>query len=187
MLTVLLILAAVILLILVAGLIAKKEYELQRSIVIDCPRAEVFDYIRHLKNQDLYSKWVMTDPEMKKTFTGTDGTEGFIYAWDGNKKAGKGEQEITGIRENERLDVEVRFEKPFASIAQLPMTTETTGNGQTKLTWGMQGRSSFPLNLMNLVIMGMLKKDMDISLQNLKTILEKKAADRAMPATAYSS
>lgn len=40
----------------------------------------------------------MTDPNMRKNFKGTDGTVGFCYAWDGNKKAGKGEQEIIALK-----------------------------------------------------------------------------------------
>ena len=35
----------------------------------------------------------MADPNMKKSYSDIDGTVGFIYAWDGNKEAGKGEQE----------------------------------------------------------------------------------------------
>lgn len=58
------------------------------------------------------------DPNMKKDFRGTDGTVGFVYAWDGNKKAGKGEQEIKKITEGERVDVEVRFEKPLKESLQ---------------------------------------------------------------------
>ena len=39
----------------------------------------------------------MVDPNMKKEFKGTDGTTGFIYGWNGNKKAGEGEQEIKNM------------------------------------------------------------------------------------------
>ncbi|MDQ3683867.1 MAG: SRPBCC family protein, partial [Bacteroidota bacterium] len=91
---------------LIIALFVKKEYTVERDITINKPKQEVFNYVKYLKNQDNYSKWVRTDPAMKKDFRGTDGTVGFVYAWDGNKKAGKGEQEIKNIMEGERVDVE---------------------------------------------------------------------------------
>src|SRR5476649_899486 len=79
----------------IVAIFKPEEYVIEREIVIKRPKADVFNYVKLLKNQDHYSKWVMTDPSMKKSFTGTDGTVGFIYAWDSeNKQAGKGEQEI---------------------------------------------------------------------------------------------
>lgn len=75
--------------VLIVALFVKKDYSVEREITTNKPVGVVFNYIRHLKNQDYYSKWLMTDPEMKKTFRGTDGTVGFVYAWDGNKQAGK--------------------------------------------------------------------------------------------------
>ena len=110
---------------LIVALFVKKEYEVEREITINKSRGEVFDYVKHLKNQDNYSKWVMTDPKMKKDFRGTDGTVGFVYAWDGNSEAGKGEQEIKSITEGERVDVEVRFEKPMERVANAPIITES--------------------------------------------------------------
>ena len=117
----------------------------------------------------------MTDPGMKKDFRGTDGTEGFVYAWDSkSKNAGKGEQEITKITEGERVDIEVRFEKPFEGIATTPIVTEALSENQTKVKWGMKGKSNYPMNFMNLFMDNMLGKDIETSLTNLKRILENK-------------
>src|SRR4051812_5502877 len=101
--TILIIIVALILLVLLIALIAKKDYTVQREIIINRPRLEVFNYLKLLKNQDHYSKFVMMDPNMKKEFKGVDGTVGFVYGWEGNKKAGKGEQEIKKITEGEGL------------------------------------------------------------------------------------
>lgn len=170
---ILIVVAIVIAIPLIIALFVKKEYAVQREITINKPKAEVFNYVKYLKNQDNYSKWVRMDPNMKKDFRGTDGTVGFVYAWEGNKKAGKGEQEIKKIMEGERVDVEVRFEKPFAGIAATPITTEAVSQNQTKVKWGMNGKSKYPLNFMNLFMDNMLGKDLETSLTTLKTILEK--------------
>jgi len=158
---------------LIIALFVKKEYAIEREVTINRPKEVVFDYVRHLKNQDNYNKWVMIDPAMKKDFKGTDGTVGFVYAWDGNKQAGKGEQEITKITEGERVDVEVRFIRPMEGIAFTPITTETVADNQTKVKWGMKGKSKYPLNFINLFMDNLLGKDLESSLSTLKTILEK--------------
>jgi hypothetical protein len=169
-----LIIVSIIVLLLIIGLFSKKSYAIQRDIIVDKPKQDVFDYLRFLRNQDHYSKWVMTDPKMKKTFTGTDGTVGFIYAWDGNKKAGQGEQEIIGITDGEKLDLEIRFIRPFAGLAQTSFTTTALSANKTKVTWGMSSSMKYPMNIM-LLFMNMEKmlgKDLEISLLNMKNILE---------------
>ena len=172
--TILIVLAGIIAFVLIAALFVKKTYIAQGEIIINKPKQEVFDYIKLTKNQDYYSKWVMTDPNMKKTFTGTDGTVGFIYAWDGNKKAGAGEQEIIGIKEGEREDIEVRFKRPFEGVAKMFLSTDSIAPDQTKVIWSSTGGNPYPLNLMHLFIEGMLSKDIETSLVTLKGILEKK-------------
>lgn len=170
---ILLVVVIIIAIPLIIALFVKKEYSVEREITINKPKQEVFNYMKYLKNQDNYSKWVRTDPNMKKDFRGTDGTVGFVYAWDGNKDAGKGEQEIKNITEGERLDVEVRFERPMAGIAYAPVVTQSLSGNQTKVKWGLKGKSKYPFNFMNLFMNGMLGKDLETSLTTLKGILEK--------------
>lgn len=66
--------------VLLAALFIKKDYAVEKQIVINKPKQTVFDYIKLLKNQDNYSKWAMMDPNMTKTYRGTDGTVGFVSA-----------------------------------------------------------------------------------------------------------
>ena len=165
---------------LIIGLFSKKEYIIERQITILRPRQAVFDYIKYLKNQDNYSKWVMMDPTMQKKFRGNDGMDGFVYAWDGNNKAGAGEQEIKKITEGKRIEMEVRFKRPFKGIAKTYMETgsiTSPGSEQdnTKVKWVFGTRLHYPMNIM-LLFINMDKKlgtDINISLANLKTILEK--------------
>src|SRR5690606_7302599 len=97
---ILIVLAIIIAIPLIIALFVKKDYAVQREVTIDKPKQEVFDYIKYLKNQDNYSKWNKIDPEMKKSYKGTDGTVGFISRWESNKKeVGWGEQEIKKITE----------------------------------------------------------------------------------------
>ena len=98
---IIIVIAVIIAVLLITALFVKKEYSVEKQITINRPESEVFEYIKYLKNQDNYSYWATIDPKMKKTYTGTDGTVGFVSAWDSkNKDAGKGEQEIIRIKED---------------------------------------------------------------------------------------
>ncbi len=166
--------AGLIALLLIIALFVKKDYSISRSITIVKTPKEVFNYIRYLKNQKEYSKWVMTDPDKKEEFRGTDGEVGIVYYWNGNQQAGEGEQEITAIKENERIDIEVRFVRPFAGLATTPFVLESAGDNKTKVVWGMTSAMKYPMNIMLLFLNmeKMLGNDLEISLNNLKRILE---------------
>ncbi len=171
--TIFLVLIGIIALLLIVALFTRKEYNIQREVTIHAPLQKVFDYLKQLKNQDNFNKWVMADPEMKRDFKGTDGTVGFIYAWNGNKKAGEGEQEIKSIEVGKHIKTEVRFVRPFAGIAQANIFTESISNNQTKVSWSNVSEMKYPMNIMVLMVEKMLAKDMDESLTKLKVILEK--------------
>lgn len=161
---------------LIVALFVKKEYAVEREIVINKPKQEVFNYIKFLKNQDQYSKWAMMDLNMKKTYRGTDGTVGFVSAWESNNKdVGKGEQEIKKITEGERIDFELRFFEPFEATDSAYMITESVSENETKVKWGFDGRMAYPMNLMLLFMdfEKMLGNDLDTGLKNLKELSEK--------------
>jgi hypothetical protein len=163
-------------LLLIIALFLKKDYAVVREISINKPKGQVFEYIKYLKNQNDYSVWASMDPNMKKDYRGTDGTVGFVSAWESDdENVGKGEQEIKKINEGERIDMELRFIKPFEATDNAYMTTESINEKETKVRWGFNGRMDYPMNLM-LLFMNMdemLGKDLDAGLQNLKANLEK--------------
>lgn len=170
---ILLVLAGLIGLLLFLALFVRKEYDVRREVVIDAAQPKVFDYIRQLKNQDAFNKWVMADPDMTCNFTGTDGTPGFVYAWKSNKKSSEGEQEIKAIINDGTIQTEIRFTGPFVAVAYVDMTAEPIADNRTKVTWGNRSRMKYPMNIMVPLVEKMLAKDMDTSLGNLKRILER--------------
>jgi hypothetical protein len=173
LITILAIVAGIIAIVLIIALLMKKGYKTYQEVNIMAPKQKVFDYIKHIKNQDNFNKWVMMDPNMKRDYKGTDGKVGFIYAWNGNKEAGEGEQEIKAISEGENIEMEIRFVRPFAGIAHAEMITETLSHGLTKVSWSTSSTMKYPLNIMLPMILKMLEKDMAGSLNTLKGILEK--------------
>jgi len=160
--------------IVVLVLIAPKNYDVCRTVTIDRPLKEVFQYLKLLKNQDNWSPWAEKDPNMKKTLTGTDGEVGCVSAWEGNKDVGSGEQEIMGITENEEIASQLRFLKPFKSTSDAYLRVTKDGSS-TKVIWGFSGKNKFPVSIM-MLFMNMDKSvggDFEKGLQKLKGILEK--------------
>ena len=152
------------------------DYSIERETTINRPGQTVFDYIKYLKNAGTYNKWVMMDPNLRKDFKGTDGAPGFVYYWDSdNKNVGKGEQEIKAIREGKRIDYEIRFLKPFVNTSYAHITTVQVQPNQTKVTWVFNGKRNYPMKIFHLLfnLKKMLGNDLQTSLGNLKTVLEK--------------
>lgn len=171
----LIVVGALIALPLIIALFLKKDFFCEREITISQDKNKVFEYIKFLKNQDQYSYWASLDPNMKKDYKGTDGTVGFVSAWESpHEDLGKGEQEIKKITEGSRVDYELRFIEPFEDTNQAYMTTESVGNGKTKVKWGIVGRMDYPMNLMTLFMdmEAMVGKDLEIGLKNLKKNME---------------
>lgn len=169
------ILLVIAILLLILGLIAPKHFEVNRSIIVNKPLSEVFDYLKYIKNQNDWSPWKKKDPNMKQTFDGTDGEVGFISKWEGNKVVGSGEQEIKRIVENESIETELRFLKPWKSQSDAYLRVVSLDNKQTNVTWGFSGRNKFPFSIF-MLFMNMDKvvgKDFEEGLNNLKQQLEK--------------
>tara|TARA_R110002012_G_scaffold321930_1_gene552442 strand:- start:24782 stop:25321 length:540 start_codon:yes stop_codon:yes gene_type:complete len=160
---------------LILALFVKKDYAVQKEVIIQKEKQEVFNYIKYLKNQDKYAKWNSVDPNMKKSYRGTDGTVGFVSHWESDhEEVGWGEQEIKKITEGERIDFELRFLKPFVATEPAFMTTESVSENKTKVTWGFNGHMDYPMNIM-LLFMDMEKMigdDLAAGLTKLKSELE---------------
>ena len=174
MTTVLYILLAIVVIIAFLAIIAPKSYDVNRSITIDQPISQVFDYLKQLKKQAEWSPWEKRDPNMKKDFEGVDGQVGAISKWEGNKDVGTGEQELTRIVENEVIESRLRFFKPWKSESDAYLRVNENHEGETQVTWGFSGKNKFPVSIM-MLFMNMDKaigKDFEEGLANLKSRLE---------------
>jgi uncharacterized protein YndB with AHSA1/START domain len=158
-----------------AIMLAPTEFAVEREITINRPKTEVFEYVRHIKNQNDWGPWVKRDPTLHQEFRGTDGEPGFVSYWKTESgESGEGEQEIKRVVDGERLETELRFTQPFESSSQSYIVTETVGENATKVTWGMKGGMPRPLNALTLFINieEAIGKDYDEGLASLKSILE---------------
>ena len=167
----------------VTALFTKKEYTLKREIVINRPKDGVFDYIRYLKNQEDYSKWLKLDPNTKIEYKGApDGKPGAILAFSSkDNRTGTGEWETKNIIENNKLDFELRFLKPFKFTAGGHMAVYPVSPDETRLEWVYNSGMNWPMNFM-LLFLDMDKlvgNDIAFSLQNIKRNLESRAVKKS--------
>lgn len=154
---------------LVVAAFVPKTFHAEGSAVINKPNAEVFNYVKHIKNQENFGVWFEQDPNIIKTSEGTDGTEGFKYSWK-SEEVGNGSQVITKITENSRVDIDL-FLMDNTKPAKSFFTTEEVSENQTKVRWVVDGEMPYPFNLMGLVYN--MNKDFEQGTANLKAVLEK--------------
>lgn len=165
------ILAFIALLLLVA-LFIPNDYTVSVSTTINKPKAEVFDYVKQIKNQEKYSIWVMQDPNIVMNYTGVDGTVGFKASWNSkDDNVGEGSQQITAVSD-ERIDVDLHFERPMKGDAKAATFVETVSGNQTKVTNEFYGHATYPMNLMSIIGKKFITDAQTQNLANLKKILE---------------
>jgi hypothetical protein len=173
----LIILFAIVALVLLIALFISKSYKVEKSIVIHASKDSVFNYIKHLKNQNDYSVWSKMDPNWKTSFSGVDGTVGFVSAWESEvKNVGSGSQTITKIVEGDSIVTKLKFIKPFKAENDTYLTVSAVDAANTKVSWAFAGSYPYPMNIMKLIfnLEKMIGKDFEQGLENMKVIIEKK-------------
>jgi hypothetical protein len=147
-----------------------KSTDIRRNI------SDVFTYLKLTRNQDNFSVWNQADPGMKKSFSGTDGTVGFVYKWDSQvKNVGAGEQETKVLVHDKSIEWEVRFERPMKNVAKAIFLLDKKADDLTSVTWVFDSPSKFPYSLFMPFFKKVLGKDLEKGLVALKSQLEIKS------------
>ncbi len=77
----------------IVGLVAPNEFNVEKSITIDAPASEIHPYVSNLRLQNEWSIWAEMDPDQKETYEGTDGAAGSKHSWEG-EITGKGTRKL---------------------------------------------------------------------------------------------
>lgn len=155
--------------------LAPKHEQVERTITIDKPVTEVFEYLVLLQNMEEWSPWAKKDPKAKHTYKGAGDTVGSVHYWEStNEEVGVGEQEITQIVPNKEIFSAIRFKEPFQSqsIGYLKFKDE---GAKTIVTWGYSARYKLVESLIMLFMdmETLLGGDFEQGLADAKVILEK--------------
>lgn len=148
-------------------------YTVERSTTIQAPPDEVYAHVADFHRWEAWSPWADLDPAMTRTYTGPDSGTGAAYAWSGNKKAGQGRMEITEATAPAKVEIDLRFEKPFKSESVTAFSILPSGDG-SEVTWSMTGAKTLPLRLFSIFksMDALIGPDFEKGLARLKATVE---------------
>jgi len=166
-------------LLVVVGLIAPKDYHVERTINISASKELVFYHVKYWRNWQAWSPWAAQDSLMQVTIEGTDGEVGSKYKWVGDPElTGKGEMTNTGIKTYEEIAYHLHFFEPWESESDGYVRLKEIDDGVSQVAWGFQGEMPFPWNIFMLFMSmeSMIGKDFDRGLNLLKNNVEQEKA-----------
>lgn len=167
------IIIALIAIFFIVGIFLPKTYSLTRSIVINAPDSVVYKNVADYNNFMKWNPWYKMEPAAKINITGTPGTVGHLYEWDG-EKTGQGQMMITSLEPYKVVNEELKFIKPMEGLSDIKFAIEPAAGG-VKVDWVMSGENKSTLDRWMGLCMGMMMgKDFDNGLKDLKAMSEKK-------------
>ena len=147
-------------------------FHVERSKRIAAPPEWVFAQINDLQRMKNWNPYEQKDPSLKGEFGPTTRGVGASYSFDSQKVA-TGRMTIVESKPLRQVTLRLDFEKPFVSTVTTEYTL-TPDRGGTKVTWSMNGPSSFVHKLMETVFVldPLIGRDLDAGLSNLKVASE---------------
>jgi len=142
------------------------KMHIERSISIEAPPQSIYKVISDFNDWRLWSPWLLMEPEVKVTVA----EDSKSYKWEG-KRTGSGNMKILEEKENEFIDYDLNFLKPWKSHANTNFTLSGEGNA-TKVTWKMDSSLPFFLFFMKKMMEAYVGSDYERGLDMLKAYVE---------------
>jgi hypothetical protein len=112
-------------------------FEVERQRLIAAPPEPIRERIVDLRRWQAWSPWEEVDPDLRRSYSGAERGVGAVYAWEGNRKAGKGRMEVVEV-DDTSVTIDLQFLKPFRSRNTTRFLLEPRDGG-TQVTWRMTG------------------------------------------------
>ncbi|MEO6447512.1 MAG: SRPBCC family protein [Gemmatimonadaceae bacterium] len=171
----------IVLAVLIVGLLVyaatrPNSFRVQRSTRIDAAPAAIFPHVNDFHKWSAWSPWEHLDPAMQRSHSGAASGKGAVYAWEGNKKVGKGRMGIIDSAPPARVIIKLDFLAPFEAHNTTEFTMVEYGQS-TDVTWDMHGPSPFMSKLIGIFMNmdAMIGKDFERGLAGLKKVAEQRA------------
>lgn len=146
------------------------KYHVDRSIQIDASPQKVFAAAADFGTWTTWSPWLVAEPDAEVKVSENPSDVGAVYSWNG-EVTGQGEVEHKELQCPTKIVDEIRFLKPFKSVAQVGFDIEAAGDG-ARITWNMDGAMPWFLFWMIPMMKTFIGMDYERGLKMLKEWLE---------------
>lgn len=141
-------------------------FNVNKSIEIEAPVEKVFGIINNFHHWRPWSPWLIMDPNVKLDIT----KDGKFYSWAGDL-TGDGEMTVLSEVENQSVDYDLTFLKPWKSKAKVRFEVQAAGN-QTKVNWLLESKLPFFMFFLKNMMTAMIGMDFERGLAMLKDYAE---------------
>lgn len=163
----------IIALLAIIGALLPSKSHIERSVLINAPQEEVFNYLNSYQNFNEWSPWHRIDPDTQYRYFGPKSGVGAKMAWQSdNDKVGSGSQEIVESTPHQLIKVTLDFEEMGQAQSSYTLVRQ---DDNTHVIWAFDNDSGW--NLINryfgLIMDRLLGPSYEAGLHNLKDILER--------------
>ena len=145
-------------------------FKVVRSIIINSSIDKVKASLIDFQQWPVWSPWLIMEPETTINYSAQQSQVGASYNWDG-ELTGAGEMELVEITDN-HLTIDLRFQRPFKSSANVFFELEEQSKSTTKVSWNMKSQLPFFLFWMVKKMKVYIGMDYERGLKMLKDYLE---------------
>lgn len=166
--TLLIVIAVLAVIIILGGLFLPKTYSVSRTVEIRATDSVIYRNIADFNEFAKWNPWAKMEPSAKIKISGPVRQTGQLYEWEGDK-TGSGYMKIISALPNKIVDIELKFIKPFESLADTKFEI-VPQSGANKVTWTMSGNNNLISKWMCVFVSmdKMIGKDFESGLQSLK-------------------
>lgn len=156
--------------------LAKKEYDISRTLVINRSKEDVYNLVRQLKKQTHWMPWLKNDFKGILKFNGDDGKQNALLYWRKNNRLFEGTQKIVKLNPGKIMETRVLIIRPANLICLEYKGFKELDENKTKMVWGIRGGLNFPFSVIALFhpVDKMYGENLELGLKNLKMMLEYK-------------
>lgn len=142
------------------------KMQIDKSIHIDAKPEDVYAKVSDFNHWQPWSPWLIMEHGVKVDVE----KGGKYYSWEGDR-VGSGNMKITSEKENESVDYDLTFLKPWKSHAKVGFKIKADGNG-SKVNWTMESSLPFFMFWMKKMMTAFVGMDYERGLKMLKDYVE---------------
>jgi len=116
----------------------KGIFSVERSKVINSPKATVYNYVNDFRNYEDFESWAVEDPSLKFNFPNKTTGIGGSFSWSNEEETGNAVTVKT--KDGESIEQKMKYNGTEADVT---WTFKDTLAGKTKVTWKAKGTMSF--------------------------------------------